>query len=244
MINFIGQCMIILARSLKYIFKGRVNKTATLKEIANIGFDSLGIAVIIVFVAGCVLSLQLSKQFIQSGAEGYTGAVVAFALLREIAPGFAALAIGARSGTAMAATIANMQITEQVDALKILKVDPILYLIAPRILASTICVPLVVIICGLAGIYGGLIVAQATINLHPNRFLYSMWVQMDIYDIYIGLIKAVVFGLIISTVSCTRGYLTRGGARDVGNATISASISTTIALILADFLMSWIFFAD
>lgn len=244
MINFIGQCIIILFRSLKYIFKGRVDKTATLKEIANIGFDSLGIAIIIVFVAGSVLSLQLCKQLIQSGAEGYTGAVVAFALLRELAPGFAALAIGARSGTAMAATIANMQITEQIDALKILRVDPILYLIAPRILASMICVPLVVIICGLAGIYGGLIVAQGTINLHPNRFLYSIWIQTEIYDIWVGLIKAVVFGIIIATVSCTRGYLTRGGAKDVGNATISASISTTIALILADFIMSWTFFAD
>lgn len=242
MIKFVGHCILNLAKSIKYILTGKVNIHEIIRQGAIIGFDSLWISMTIVFVAGAVISLQLAQQFILSGTEGYIGAVVSFTLIRELAPGFAALAISARSGTAMAAEIANMKITEQIDAMKTLGVDPVQYLIAPRVLASMIVVPFVVMICEAVGIYGGLIVSQATINLHPNRFMDSVWVQTKTYDVGVSLFKAAVFGVIITIVCCTMGYMTKGGAKDVGNATIKAAIYTTIILLFVDFLLSWIFF--
>jgi phospholipid/cholesterol/gamma-HCH transport system permease protein len=242
MIKFAGHCILNLFKSFKYILSGKVSIKEIIKQGSYIGFDSLWISMTIVFVAGAVISLQLAQQFILSGTEGYIGAVVSFTLIRELAPGFAAFAISARSGTAMAAEIANMKITEQVDAMKTLGVDPIKYLIAPRVLASMIVVPLVVMICEVVGLYGGLIVSQATINLHPNRFLDSVWTQTKTYDVGVSLVKASIFGVIITVVCCTMGYITKGGAKDVGDATIKAAMYTTIVLLLADFLLSWIFF--
>jgi phospholipid/cholesterol/gamma-HCH transport system permease protein len=243
MINFIGNCILNLINSFKCILTGRVSLSETVRQGANIGFDSLFISMVIVFVAGAVISLQLAQQLILSGAEGYIGALVSFTLIRELAPGFAAMAIGARSGTGMAAEIANMKITEQVDAMKTLGVDPIRYLMAPRVLASMFVVPLVVLVCEVVGLYGGLIVAEATIGLHPNRFMDSVWVQTEPSDVWVSLIKAAIFGLIVSVVCCTKGYMTTGGAKDVGDSTIKAAMYTVIILILADFALSWIFFA-
>lgn len=243
MISFLGHCILNLFKSFVYVFSGKIKPKETLKQAAFIGFDSLWISLVIVFVTGSVIALQLSKQFEISGAEGYIGSVVAFVLLRELAPGFTAMAISARSGTAMAAEIANMKITEQVDAMKTLKVDPIGYLFVPRLVASMIVVPLVTIIAELIGILGGMIVSQATIGLHPNRFLNSIWLQTDIYDIWVSIAKATVFGLVVSLVCCTKGYLVTGGAKDVGNATIKAAMYSTIILLVVDFMLSWIFFA-
>lgn len=243
MISFVGHCIINFVKSFKYILTGKVSIREAIQQGAYIGFDSMWISIIIVFIAGAVLSLQLSKQFIFAGTEGYIGALVSFTLIRELAPGFAALAINARSGTGMAAEIANMKITEQVDAMKTLGVDPVKYLIAPRVLASMLLVPCVVMICEVIGLYGGMIVAEATINLHPNRFMQSVLMQTKPYDIWVSLLKSAVFGIIVAVSCCTRGYLTTGGAKDVGDATIKAAMYTTIILLLADFFLSWIFFA-
>lgn len=243
MISFLGHCIINLFKSLKFIFSGEIKPKETLRQAAFIGFDSLWISLVIVFVTGSVIALQLSKQFAMSGAEGYIGSVVAFIILRELAPGFTAMAISARSGTAMSSEIANMKITEQVDAIKTLGVDPIGYLFVPRLLACMVAVPLVTVIAELIGIAGAMIVSQITINLHPNRFLNSIWLQTDIYDIYVSIAKGVVFGLVVSLVCCTKGYLAKGGAKDVGNATIKAAMYSTIALLIVDFFLSWIFFA-
>lgn len=243
MISFLGNCIINFFKTLKFILLGEIKLKETIRQAAFIGFDSLWISLVIVFVTGSVIALQLSRQFAMSGAEGYIGSVVAFTLLRELAPGFTAMAISARSGTAMAAEIANMKITEQVDAMKTLNVDPIGYLFVPRILASIIVVPLVTIVAELIGIIGGMIVSQMTIGLHPNRFLNSIWLQTDVYDIWVSVIKAAAFGLIVSLVCCTKGYEVVGGAKDVGIATIKAAMYTTIILLVVDFILSWVFFA-
>lgn len=242
MIKLTGDCTLNLLESLKFIFSRNFRFKECIKQMANIGADSLSIAGIIVFITGAVISLQLSKQFSMSGTEGYIGGVIAFAIIRELGPGFTALAISARSGTAMAAEVANMKITDQVDAMKTLGVSPIGYLFAPRLVAATIAIPLVSIIAQLIGIIGGIIVAYATVELHPNMFLYSIWTFMDVNDLFIGLIKAAAFGLLISLVCCTQGYLAKGGAKEVGEATTKAAMYSTIVLFICDLLLSWIFF--
>ena len=127
MINFLGLCVENLIKTLKYIFGKNTKFSSVISQAAMISYDSLSISLTIVFIASAVIALQVSKQFLMSGAEGYVGGFIAVALIREIAPGFAALAIGARAGTAICAEIANMQVTEQVDAIKTLHVDPVGY---------------------------------------------------------------------------------------------------------------------
>lgn len=241
-LSVIGHCTQNLLKSLSFLFKGQISLKNTLTQAAIIGFDSTPIAIIISLVSGSVLTLQIAKQFIQNGADAYIGGLVGVAIIREMAPLFASLAIGARAGTAIAAEVANMKVTEQVDALRLLKVDPVYYLILPRIIAGAIMIPLTTILAMFLGIVGGMLVAWATVGLHFNRFINSVWLYIEINDIYTSIFKAMIFGILITLICATIGLLTKGGAKEVGKATTKAAIWTASAVILADFLLTWIFY--
>lgn len=242
MINFLGKCVQNLYFSLRYTLSGRTRLAAVITQAASISYDSLIISLVIVFVSAAVIAIQVSKQFLMSGAEAYVGGSIAIVMIREIAPGFVALAIGARAGTAISAEIANMKVTSQVDAIKTLKIDPVGYYFAPRILASAITVPMVVLIAELIGIVGGLIVSYYTIGLHPSRYMNSVWLWLSTRDIYISLFKAFVFGIVISLVCATQGYETKGGAKDVGESTTQAAVLSTVYMLIADFVINIIFY--
>lgn len=177
-----------------------------------------------------------------SGAEAYIGGTIVIVLIREIAPGFVALAIGARAGTAISAEIANMQVTSQVDAMKTLKVDPVGYYFTPRILAAAITVPMVVLLAEFIGTVGGMFVSNLTINLHPARYMYSVWAWLSTKDIYISMLKASIFGALIALVCATQGYQTKGGAKEVGISTTQAAILSTVYMLIADFLINLVFY--
>lgn len=242
MINFFGKCIQNLYSCVRYTLSGRTRFNAVLNQAASISYDSLIISLVIVFVAAAVIAIQVSKQFLMTGAEAYVGGSIAIVLIREIAPGFVALAIGARAGTAISAEIANMKVTSQVDAIKTLKIDPVGYYFSPRILASAITVPMVVLIAELIGIIGGLIVAYFTIGLHPSRYINSVWLWLNTKDIYISLLKAFIFGILISLVCATQGYETTGGAKDVGVSTTKAAVLSTVYMLIADFVINIIFY--
>jgi phospholipid/cholesterol/gamma-HCH transport system permease protein len=163
-------------------------------------------------------------------------------IIREISPAFVALSIGARAGTAISAEIANMKVTEQVDAIKTLKVDPVGYYFAPRILSGAITIPMVTIIAEVVGVVGGMVVAYLTINLHPHRYINSVWAWLRLKDFYISLLKAFVYGIIIADVCATQGYETVGGAKEVGISTTQAAIKSTIYLLMADFIINFVFY--
>ena len=158
MINFLGLCVQNLIKCIKYLFSRQVRFTSIISQAASISYDSLSISLIIAFIAAATIAIQVSKQFLMSGADTYIGGTIAIVMIREIAPGFAALAIGARAGTAICAEIANMQVTSQVDAMKILKVDPVGYYFTPRIIAAAVTVPMVVLLAEFVGIAGGMLV--------------------------------------------------------------------------------------
>lgn len=242
MINFLGKCVKNLIEVIKYIFKGNLKFSSVLTQIALISYDSLPIALLISFIAAAVIALQVSNQFLMSGAESYVGGALAIALIREIAPGFAALSIGARAGTAISAEIANMQVTSQVDAMKTLNVNPVGYFFSPRIVASMISVPMVVVLAEFIGILAGMIVAFGSIGLHPNRYFNSVWLWLSMKDISISLLKAMIFGILITLVCATQGYSTKGGAKDVGISTTQAAIKSTIYLLIADLLINFVFY--
>ena len=242
MINFIGQCIQNLIIALKYTFEGRVKFSSVISNAASIGYDSLPIALAIVFIAAVVISLQISKQFLMSGGESYVGGFMAIALIRELAPGFAALAISARAGTAVSAEIANMKVTSQVDAMKTLKANPIGYYFAPRIIAAAFTIPSIVILAELFGIIGGMAVSYLTIGLHPARYMNSVWLWINMKDIYVSILKGFIFGIIITTVCATQGYNTEGGAKNVGISTTEAAIKATVILLSADLIIALLFY--
>lgn len=242
MISFFGLCVQNFILSAKYLFSKQVRFSSVISQAAAISYDSLTISLVIVLIAAAVIAIQVAKQFLMSGADSYIGGTMTIVILREIAPGFAALAIGARAGTAISAEIANMQVTSQVDAIKTLKVDPVGYYFAPRLIAAGITVPLVVVLAELIGIMGGMFVCYFTINLHPNRYINSVWLWLETRDIYISLLKAVIFGVLIALVCATQGYSTKGGAKEVGTSTTQAAIKSTIYMLIADFIINLIYY--
>lgn len=242
MIVFLGKCIQNLCSSIRYTLSGEGKFKSVINQAAAISYDSLIISLVVVFVSAAVIAIQVSKQFLMTGAEAYVGGSIAIVMIREIAPGFVALAIGARAGTAICAEIANMKVTSQVDAIKTLKIDPVGYYFSPRILAAAITVPMVVLLAELIGILGGLVVSNATIGLHPTRYINSVWLWLSTRDIYISLFKAFVFGTLISLVCATQGYETNGGAKDVGTSTTQAAVLSTVYMLFADFIINIIFY--
>ncbi len=244
MIEFLGLCVQNLIKSIKYLLSGQLRFSEVINKAALISYDSLSISLIIAFISAAVITIQVSKQFLMSGAEAYIGGTIVIVLIREIAPGFVALAIGARAGTAISAEIANMQVTSQVDAMKTLKVDPVGYYFTPRIIAAAITVPMVVLLAEFIGTAGGMLVSYLTIDLHPARYMYSVWAWLSTKDIYISLLKASIFGALIALVCATQGYETRGGAKEVGISTTQAAILSTVYMLIADFLVNLVFYIN
>ena len=241
-IVFLGKCVQNLFCAILYMFSGKLRFKHAISQAAQISYDSLLISLSITFVAAAVITIQVSKQFLMSGADSYIGGTLAIVIIREIAPAFVALSIGARAGTAISAEIANMQVTEQVDAIKTLKVDPVGYYFSPRILSAAVTVPMVTVIAELIGILGGLLVAYLTIELHPHRYINSVWAWLKLRDLYISVIKAFVFGILIADVCATQGYETSGGAKEVGISTTQAAIKSTIYMLIADFIINFVFY--
>lgn len=241
-LSFIGDCVINLIETVKCLFKCGFNLKNTLYQAAVIGYDSISIVMIIIFITGSVISLQLAKYFYMSGADAYVGGLVSIAITRELAPVFSALAIGARAGTAIASELGNMSVTEQVDALKVLKVSPAGYLILPRLLAGIVVIPMVTILSQLVGIVGGMWVAQTSIGMHPNRFINSVWLYTRTYDIGVSLFKSLIFGILIIIICCTQGLNTRGGAREVGQSTTMSSVWMTLTILVFDYFLTWMFY--
>lgn len=242
MISFLGKCVQNFIRSVKYICSGQMLFRHAIFQAAAISYDSLMISLVISFVAAAVITIQVSKQFLMSGADSYIGGTLTVVIIREIAPAFVALSIGARAGTAISAEIANMKVTEQVDAIKTLKVDPIGYYFAPRLLSAAVTIPMVTIIAELVGILGGMYVAYLTIGLHPHRYIASVWAWLKLKDFYISIFKALVFGILIADVCATQGYETEGGAKEVGISTTQAAIKSTIYMLIADFIINFVFY--
>ena len=242
MISFLGQCVSNLFTSIKYLCSQEMRWRNMISQAAAISYDSLPISVIICFIAAAVIAIQVAKQFLLSGADTYIGGSIAIVIIREIAPGFAALAIGARAGTSIAAEIANMKVTSQVDAMKTLNVNPVGYYFTPRIVAGALTVPFVVIIAGFIGVLGGLLVSYLTIGLHPNRYINSVWLWINTRDLYICVFKAFIFGGLVSLVCATQGYMTSGGAKEVGISTTKAAIKSTVYLLAADLLINLVFY--
>ena len=211
------------------------------QEMMVIGVRSTFIIVLVALFAGMVFALQTGSSFRLFGAETLVGATVGIALTRELAPVFTALMIVARACSAMAAEIGTMQVTEQVDALKALAVNPINFLVVPKVVATTIMVPLLTVLFNGVGMLGAYLVAVHLLQIPEGPYLMRFRDFVDANDLYQGVIKAVFFGLLVSLIACYKGYQTRNGAEGVGRATKEAVVWGSVMILVTDyFLATWL----
>lgn len=232
-----------LGVSLYYLLKGRLSFRHFMEQSSFIGLDALGISLILTLFSGMVIALQVAKELTRQGAGEFVGGLVSISILRELAPIMTGFAVIAMVGSAYSAELATMQIQKQVDALKMLHVNPIRYLILPRVCAAVCMLPLMTILTAMAGIVGGMVISYFVGDLNYNNFLESVWRQIETKDILGAMAKAGVFGALIALLSTTIGLSTSGGSKEVGVATTRAVVWSFVAMAIADYLLSFLLFA-
>ena len=210
-----------------------------MRQMVRVGFDSIPVVVVTTLFTGMVLALQTFNGFARFHAENLVGSVVALSLTRELAPVLVALMVTGRVGSAMAAELGSMRVTEQIDALTSLGTEPVQYLIVPRVVAAILMMPLLVILGDAVGIYGGYLVAVQLLGANPVSYVDNSFQFLHVKeDVVSGLIKAAAFGLIFSLIACVRGYDTTGGAEGVGRSTTRAVVSGSLTVLVADFFLT------
>jgi len=208
------------------------------KQMEFVGVQSLSIVIITGLFTGAVFALQSNVAFSMFGAQGLVGATVGLSLARELAPVLTALMVTGRAGSSMAAEIGTMRVSEQIDALESMGVEPMGYLVAPRLLASVIMVPVLAMVFNLVGIFGAWVVGIYVLGISEGPFIARIEWYVDADDITKGLVKAAVFGLILSTVGCTRGFFTSGGAEGVGTSTTRAVVTASVVILISDYFLT------
>lgn len=207
-------------------------------QLFDIGVMSLPVVAITGFSTGMVLAAQSFFQLSDKGLAGATGLMVAKAMLVELGPVLTAFMVTGRVGAAMCAELGTMRVTEQVDAIRSMAVNPLRYLIAPRFIAGTLMMPLLTVFSSIMGILGGYIIAVYFYQLPPNTFMDSLPEHVTYFDFLSGMIKAFAFGIIIVTISCYRGMTTRGGAAGVGRATTNSVVMCYSVILISNFLLT------
>jgi phospholipid/cholesterol/gamma-HCH transport system permease protein len=238
---YIGETTVLLLRTLRFIARGAIDVKDLTQQMAAIGYYTVPIAILTTFTSAGVIALYFADFLKTYGAESFTGAVVALALGRELAPVLVGVVVAARAGSAIAAEIGSMKVTEQIDALRSLAVSPVQYLVVPRLLASLIMLPILCVVADAAGLVGGYVVSvwQGT---PASSFSNSIHQFVEPRDFVMGVVKTVFFGLIIAIVSCHQGLETRGGATGVGRATTQSVVLSIVLIYIANFILAYLMF--
>ena len=237
-----GKITLLLWKALVLIFQRPLNLKNILKQMEEVGIKSIPVVLITGAFTGAVLALQSYTGFKRFNAETFVGTVVALSITRELGPVLTGLMVSGRVGSSMAAELGTMQVTEQIDALYTLAVNPIKYLIVPRLLAALIMMPVLVIFADLIGILGGYFVSVKVLHSNPYIYMERTWDYLELNDIYSGLFKAGVFGIIIATISCYQGFFTEGGAEGVGRATTKAVVLSCLLILIFNYIITALLF--
>jgi len=206
-----------------------------------IGVGSLPIVILTGFFSGAVMALQLSRPLVQYGQVGRTGQLVSITLVRELGPVLTALMVAGRNASGIASELGSMTVTEQIDAMRALGTDPSQKLVMPRMVATAVMLPLLVIIADFIGMFGGFVIAYGVLNLTPAQYWTSVWRALEWSDVAQGLIKPFVFAFVISLVGCYYGLRASGGTQGVGRATTQAMVTSSVFILVLDFFFSKIF---
>lgn len=237
----LGEFLFFVRSVFAWSFHPPFRRNLLFRQMEFIGVKSFPIIALTGTFTGMVFALQTGYAFRLFNAEAFVGSTVGLALTREIGPVFTALMVVARAGSAMAAEIGTMKVTEQVDALTAMAVNPIHYLVVPRVIAGTVMVPLLAGLFSFIGIVGAWFVAVKLLGISGLVFKERLTYYVDADDLIGGLLKAAVFGFVLSLLSCHRGYRTEGGAEGVGRSTTQAVVISSVVILVIDyFLTSWI----
>lgn len=212
--------------------------------LVHIGYYSLPVVGLTAIFSGMVLALQSYTGFARFSAEGSVATVVVLSMTRELGPVLAGLMVAGRVGASIAAEIATMKVTEQIDALITLSVNPFKYLVVPRVIAGAITVPLLVVIADIIGVLGGYLVGIYKLDFNSGIYLYRTFQYLETIDVVSGLVKAGVFGFIISLMGCYSGYHASRGAAGVGLATTKSVVSASLLILIANYFLTTLFFGN
>lgn len=237
-----GELTELLFLSFAALFSGKVHSRLIFEQMVKIGIDSLPIALTSAFFVGMVFAMQVGTEFVKFGASKFIGGVMAIAVARELAPALTGIVIASRVAAAIAAELGTMNVTEQIDAIKALGSNPVRYLVGPRLLACTFMMPLLTVLADLFCFFGGYLVAVYVVKINAIDYMGSAKQLMTMGDIYGGIAKSVVFGMIIALIACYKGLKTRGGAKGVGESTTSSVVMSLIALFIFNYFLSALFF--
>ncbi len=237
-LHALGGFFVLLGQTAHGAIRPPYEPRSVARQIVRVGVDSMPVVLLTALFTGGVLALQTFKGFSRLHAEGYIGSVVAVGMLRELGPVMTALMVTGRAGSAMAAELGSMRVTEQIDALVALATDPVQYLFVPRVLAGILVLPMLTVLAGVTGMIGGYLVAVAYLGTNPVRYVEVTFQHLELDDLTSGLIKACVFGLILTLIGCQCGFHTRGGAEGVGRSTTRAVVAASLAILISDFFLT------
>ncbi len=237
-----GRIWFMLMDSVYWAFRRPFKLNYLYKQMEFIGVKSLSVVIITGSFTGMVLALQTYHAFHRFSSEAIVGATVALSMTRELGPVLTALMVTGRAGSAMAAELGSMRVTEQIDALTVMALSPIKYLVTPRILAALFMLPILTVIADFMGIVGSYLVGVKLLGINEGVFISRMIKYVDLDDIYNGLVKAAFFGIVLSLVSCYKGFNTRGGAVGVGKATTEAVVVSSITILISDYVLTSLMF--
>lgn len=237
-----GRTWLMLMETAYWTFRRPFKFDYLFKQMEFIGVKSLGIVIITGGFTGMVLALQTYYGFRRFSSEGLVGATVALSMTRELGPVLTALMVTGRAGSAMAAELGSMRVSEQIDALTVMALSPVKYLVVPRVLASLFMLPVLTVIADFTGILGGYFVGVKLLGINEGVFVARMIKYVSLDDIYNGLAKAAVFGVILSVISCYKGFYTKGGAEGVGRATTEAVVVSSVTILISDYVLTSLMF--
>jgi len=224
------------------ILQGKIHIRNTMDQLNLVGPRSLGVCLLTAAFVGMVFTIQFIREFAKLGLTRSVGGVLALALARELTPVVTSIILAGRVGSAFAAELGTMQVSEQTDSLRVLGSNPVDYLITPRVLACMVAGPILSLLCFCMGMAASVYLADAVYDVPANVILDSACRAIDAWDIITSMIKCWVFGTIISVISCSWGYTTSGGAKGVGESTTSAVVISLVLIFVFDFALSFLFF--
>ena len=213
------------------------------RQMLTIGYFSLPVVGLTALFTGMVLALQIYIGSSRFNAESAVATIVVIGITRELGPVLGGLMVAGRVASAMAAEIGTMRVTEQIDALVTLSTNPFKYLVVPRLVAGTTMLPLLVLVADVIGVFGGYLIGTQKLGFNQGTYLKNTFDYLETIDVVSGLVKAAVFGFLIALMGCYHGFHSRGGAQGVGKATTDAVVSASILILIANYIVTELFFA-
>lgn len=238
----LGSYLLFFTETIKWTFRPPFDYKNIILQMVEIGYRSLSVTTVTLFFTGMVMALQIGRAMdkIMTGSSIFIGSAVAISMFRELCPVITALLLAGRVGSAIAAEIGTMKVTEQIDALVTLSANPIQYLSVPRFLACFVMTPALTVLTDIVGVLGGAFIAFFALGITADKYIENILQNLGLFDFLSGIFKSLFFGVEIAIIACYQGFNTSGGAEGVGKATIQAVVKSSMAILISDYFLTFL----